>query len=62
MRLQYFTLLWKYAEMVMVPKPNKPENVINSSILCCLSKIIEKLFLRRLQKILDNKKVIPEYQ
>ena len=30
--------------------------------LCCLSKIFERLFLRRLQKILDNKKIITEYQ
>ena len=27
MRLQYFPLQWKCAEIVMVPKPNKPQNL-----------------------------------
>ena len=50
----------------MVPKSNKPEKVINSystiSLLCCPYKIFKKILFRRLQRILDNKKVSPEYQ
>lgn len=50
----------------MVPKPNKPENLTKShrpiSLLPTFTKVFERLFLARLQPILDSKNIIPEHQ
>lgn len=54
------------AEIIMVPQPNKPENVISSyrpiSLLPFFSKIFERLFLKRLLPILETKNIIPDHQ
>ena len=59
LRLDHFPSQWKCAEIIMIPKPNKPENIFSSyipkSLLCIFSKIFEKLLLRRLSPILENK-------
>lgn len=66
LRLQHFPSQWKCAEIVMIPKPNKPDNVLTSyrpiSLLTTFSKIFEKLLLRRLLPILERKKIIPDHQ
>ena len=50
----------------MVPKPGKPENDIKSyrpiSLLSSFSKIFERIFLRRLQPILDTQNIVPDHQ
>ena len=50
----------------MIPKPGKPVNVVTSyrptSLLPILSKLFEKLFLKRLKPILEEKQIIPTHQ
>ena len=56
LRLCYVPTLWKVAEVIMVPKPGKPPNDITSyrpiSLLPILSKLLEKLFLKKLMPII----------
>lgn len=66
LRLHHFPSQWKCAEIIMIPKPNKPEKLLSSyrpiSLLATFSKIFEKLFLKRLQPILERYNIIPEHQ
>lgn len=66
LRLQHFPVQWKCGEIIMIAKPNKPENKVSSyrpiSLLVTFSKIFERIFLRRLLPILEIKNIIPEYQ
>lgn len=66
LRLQHFPTQWKCAEIIMVAKPNKPENMVSSyrpiSLLTIFSKIFERLFLKRLTPVLNRNNIIPEYQ
>ena len=66
LHLSHFPSQWKFAEIILVPKPNKPENDIGSyrpiSLLSILSKVFEKIILRRVMPILDQKNAIPDHQ
>lgn len=66
LRLGYFPHQWKVAQIVMLLKPGKPPHAITSyrpiSLLPILSKVFEKLLLKRLQPILDEMKIIPDFQ
>lgn len=66
LRLNHFPSQWKCAEIIMVNKPNKPENVVTSyrpiSLLVTFSKIFERIFISRLSPILEKYNIIPEYQ
>ena len=50
----------------MIPKPGKPTDELTSyrpiSLLQILSKVFEKVFIKKIQVILENSKVIPDYQ
>lgn len=65
-RLNHFPSQWKCAEIIMIQKPNKPGNSVASfrpiSLLVIFSKIFEKIFLRRLSPVLENRNIIPEHQ
>lgn len=64
-RLQYFLKHWKIAKVITIPKADKPLNEITSyrpiSLLPIISKIVEKLIIKRLKFIGENK-FIPEHQ
>ena len=66
LRLAYFPVLWKFAQMIMIPKPGKPPQNVTSyrpiSLLPLLSKIFEKLFLHRLRTFTDLNNAIPNHQ
>lgn len=66
LRLSHYPSQWKYAKIIMIPKPNKPENCVSSyrpiSLLPTFSKIFERLFLKRLLPILEKQQIIPDYQ
>lgn len=66
LRLSYFPTQWKYAKIIMVLKPNKPENVVSSyrpiSLLPVFSKLFERLLQKRLFPILEALDVLPEHQ
>lgn len=65
-RLRYVPMQWKVAEVIMIPKPGKPPNEKTSyrpiSLLPTISKLFEKLLLKRLKPIIEEKKVIPNHQ
>lgn len=66
LRLDHFPLQWKCAEIIMIAKPNKPENMLSSyrpiSLLVIFSKIFEKIFLQRLLPVLEKHNIIPDHQ
>ena len=66
MRLSYFPKQWKVAEVQVVPKPGKPLEDISSyrpiSLLPILSKLMEKLFLSKLQPLLTTNDLVPNHQ
>lgn len=65
-RLKYVPEMWKVAEVIMIPKPGKSPHEVSSyrpiSLLPVMSKLLEKLFLKRLKPIIEDKNLIPDYQ
>ena len=66
LRLSYFPLLWKFAHIIMVPKPGKPVHGTASyrpiSLLPIPSKVFEKSLLKRLRSDVDLLALIPHHQ
>jgi hypothetical protein len=50
LRMSYYPIMWKLAQIVMIPKPAKPTSEVNfywpSSLLPVTSKLSEKLLLK----------------
>ena len=65
-RLNYVPQLWKFAEVIMIPKQGKPPNELTSyrpiSLLPVLSKLFEKILLKRLTPIVEAKVLVPKHQ
>jgi hypothetical protein len=65
-RLKYTPQVWKIAEVIMIPKPGKQLNEVTSyrpiSLLPVVSKLFEKLVLKRLKIIIERKDIIPMHQ
>lgn len=65
-RLRHVPSQWKVAEVIMIPKPNKPPNDKKSyrpiSILPTISKVFEKLLLKRMKPIIEERNLIPAHQ
>jgi hypothetical protein len=66
LRVQVFPSLWKVSQIMMIRKPGKPAHEMTSyrpiSLLPILSKLFERMLLRRLHVILRENKIIPEHQ
>lgn len=66
LRLSYFPLLWKYSSVILILKPKKPPDCPSSyrpiSLLPILSKVFEKMLLKRLIKIVEETKALPDSQ
>ena len=66
LRIEYFPSQWKVAQLVVVPKPGKPTHETTSyrpiSLLPISSKLFERLFLKRLQPVIETLNLIPEHQ
>jgi hypothetical protein len=58
--------MWKFAQILMIPKRGKPTNEVNTyrptSLLPVTSKLFEKLLLKIIRNDLDLSTVIPDYQ
>lgn len=66
LRTEYVPKQWKRAQVIMLLKPGKPPEQVTSyrpiSLLPSLSKLFEKLLLKRLKPIIEVKQIIPEHQ
>jgi hypothetical protein len=66
LRIESYPIQWKIAQIIMVPKPAKTPREIASyrpiSLLPVLSKVLEKLLLKRLTPILEEQNLIPCHQ
>lgn len=64
LRIGHFPSQWKVAQIILVPKPGKPTDLAVSyrpiSLLSILSKLFEKLLLKRLKP--QSEKLIHEHQ
>lgn len=65
LRLNYFPIQWKVAQIILFPKPGKPPEEAALyrpiNLLPTLSQILEKLILIRIKSTIENK-IIPEHQ
>jgi hypothetical protein len=65
-RLKHVPDAWKMAEVIMIPKQGKPPNGVKSyrpiSLLSIISKLFEKLLLKRLKPLIESKNLIPSHQ
>lgn len=65
-RLKYVPSVWKVAEIIMLHKPGKPPNEVKSyrpiSLLPIISKVFEKILLKRLKPIIERRGLIPNHQ
>jgi hypothetical protein len=54
----YFPAQWKVAQIILILKPGKPPNVLTSyrpiNILPTVSKVFEKLLLKRLHPMVEK--------
>jgi hypothetical protein len=66
LRTQHYPDLWKVSQIIMMRKMGKPANEVTSyrpiSLLPTLSKLFEKVLLRRILPILTETKTIPDHQ
>ena len=66
LRLGYFPTCWKRAEVVLIPKPNKPGTDPNSyrpiSLLSTLGKLFERIITVRLTSFVNRQHLLPHAQ
>ena len=66
LRFTYFPVTWKFAQIIMIPKPGKPPHRVTSyrpiSLLPLLSKIFERIFLKRIHVDAVINEKIPAHQ
>jgi hypothetical protein len=64
--LKYTPNAWKIAEVIMIPKSGKNLSEVESyrplSLLPIMSKLFEKLILKRLKPIIADKHLVPTHQ
>ncbi|KAF6198264.1 hypothetical protein GE061_008011 [Apolygus lucorum] len=65
-RLKHVPSQWKVAEVIMITKPGKSPNEKTGyrpiSLLPVMSKLFEKLLLKRLKPIIEDRNLIPDHQ
>lgn len=65
-KIRYVPKHWKIAEIIVIPKPGKPPTEVTSyrpiSLLPTMSKIFERLLLKRLSPIIREQNLIPSHQ
>lgn len=66
LRLSYIPQTWKHSIVILIHKPGKPPELPSSyrpiSLLPSLSKILEKIILKRIYSIVNESKIIPNTQ
>jgi Reverse transcriptase (RNA-dependent DNA polymerase)/Endonuclease-reverse transcriptase len=65
-KLCYFPKVWKHASVIPIPKPGKdhsnPSNYRPISLLSSISKVFEKIILKRLQDFISANNILPDHQ
>ena len=64
LRLSYYPLLWKFGQIIKIPKTGKPVDVTSYrpiSLLPLASKVFEKLLLKRLRSDVDLSALLPDW-
>lgn len=65
-KLQYFPNNWKKSIVIPVKKPNKkgddPKSYRPISLLNCMSKLYEKILLKRIDNFMEENEILPEEQ
>lgn len=65
-RLKHVPVSWKVSDVIMLPKPGKNHNEVESyrpiALLPIMSKLFEKLLLKRLKLIIEKYQLIPTHQ
>jgi hypothetical protein len=63
---RYFPAQWKDAQIILILKPGKPSNELTSyrpiSLLPTVSKVFEKILLKRLFPVVENNRLICNHQ
>jgi hypothetical protein len=63
---EYFPAQWKVTQIILILKTGKPPNELTSyrplSLLPIVSKVFEKLLLKRLLPVVENNRLIPNHQ
>lgn len=66
LELRWVPSVWKKAEVILIPKSGKPTQLASSyrpiSLLSIIGKLFERLYLKRLQPIINERKIIPDHQ
>jgi hypothetical protein len=66
LRLCYYPILWKFAQIIMIPKPGKPETETQSyrsiSLLNIVSKLFKRLLLNKIKALTPISTLIPNHQ
>lgn len=66
LRTSIYPMQWKVAQIVMIPKPGKSPEEITAyrpiSLLPIVSKVFEKLLLKRLLPHIESHRLIPDHQ
>jgi len=66
LRLSYMPLQWKVSVIILFPKPGKPPDITSSyrpiSLLPFFSKLCEKLIIKRISQLVNDKNIIPHTQ
>ena len=66
LRLGYYPIQWKLAQVIMVAKPGKPPTETYSyrpiSLLPIMSKLFERLLLKRTEEAAPLNELIPDHQ
>jgi hypothetical protein len=66
LKLSYFPTKWKHANVIPIPKPNKdlsnPSNFRPISLFSWVSKLFERIILRRFNDFLSDHNLLPNPQ
>lgn len=66
LKLSYFPERWKHAKVIPILKPGKdatlPQSYRPISLLCALSKILERVILVRINNFIDDNEILPNEQ
>jgi hypothetical protein len=65
-KMGYFPVQWRVAQIIMIPRPDKPLEEASSqrplSVLPIMRKIFEKAMLKRLRPILEGNRILLDHQ